>query len=53
MIKKHDPNDEYYFEEGCHIIEKSDSADEEDVSMAQARVEKGQRTKVGFLGEYY
>ena len=45
MIKKHDPNDEYYFEERCHIIETSNSADDEDVSIAQARVEKGQRTK--------
>ena len=45
MIKKHNPNDEYYFEEGCHIIETSDSADNEDVSIAHARIEKGQRTK--------
>ena len=45
MIKKHDPNAEYYFEEGCHIIETSNSADDKDVSIAQARVGKGQRTK--------
>ena len=45
MIKKHDPNAEYYFEEDCHIIETSNSADNKDVSIAQARVEKGQRTK--------
>ena len=49
MIKKHDSNDEYYFEEGCHIIETSNSADDEDVSIAQARVEKGQRTKWHYL----
>ena len=45
MIKTHDPNNEYYFEEGCYIIETSNSVDDEDVSIAQARVEKGQRTK--------
>ena len=45
MIKNHYPNAEYYFEEGCHIIETSNSADGEDVSIAQARVGKGQLTK--------
>ena len=45
MIKKHDPSAEYYFEEGCRIIETSNSADDEDVSIAHARIEKGQRTK--------
>ena len=49
MIKKHDSNAEYYFEEGCHIIETSNSADDEDVSVAQARVEKGQATKWHYL----
>ena len=49
MIKKHDSNDEYYFEEGCHIIETSNSVDDEDVSIARARIEKGQRTKWHYL----
>jgi len=49
MIKKHDPQDEYYFEEGCHIIETSNSKDDEEVSIARARVEKGQRTKWHYL----
>ncbi|MBL4581045.1 MAG: cupin domain-containing protein [Gammaproteobacteria bacterium] len=49
MIKKHDATDEYYFEEGCHIIETSNSADDEGVSIAQARVEKGHRTKWHYL----
>jgi len=49
MIKKHDPQNEYYFEEGCHIIETSNSPDDEDVSIARARVEKGQRTKWHYL----
>lgn len=49
MIKKHDSVEEYYFEEGCHITETSNSADDEDVSIAQARVEKGQQTKWHYL----
>ena len=49
MIKKHDSSDEYYFEEGCHIIETSNSVDDEDVSIARARVEKGQTTKWHYL----
>ena len=49
MIKKHDSVAEYYFEEGCHISETSNSADDEDVSIARARVEKGQQTKWHYL----
>jgi mannose-6-phosphate isomerase-like protein (cupin superfamily) len=49
MIKKHKPNDEYFFEEGCHIIESSNSADDEDVSIARARVEVGSQTKWHYL----
>lgn len=44
-IKKFEPEQEYYFEEGCHIVEISNSADDEEVSIAQARVEPGQQTK--------
>ena len=49
MIKKHDASAEYYFEEGCHIIETSNSTDDEGVSIARARVEKGQQTKWHYL----
>ena len=49
MIKKHDSSGEYYFEEGCHIIETSNTVDDEDVSITRARVEKGQRTKWHYL----
>ena len=49
MIKKHNFVEEYYFEEGCHIIETSNSADDEEVSIAQARVEKGKQTKWHYL----
>ena len=43
-IKKHNPDAEYYFDEGCHIIEMSNSADDPDVSIARARVEPGVTT---------
>jgi mannose-6-phosphate isomerase-like protein (cupin superfamily) len=44
-VKKFNPSKEYFFEEGCHIIEISNSTDDEDVSIAQARVEVGQQTQ--------
>nr|CAA6802140.1 MAG: Unknown protein [uncultured Thiotrichaceae bacterium] len=36
---------EYYFHEGCHILELSNSPDDEDVSIARARVEPGKTTR--------
>jgi mannose-6-phosphate isomerase-like protein (cupin superfamily) len=44
-IKKLNPASEYYFDEGCHIIEMSNSADDPDVSIARARVEPGVTTQ--------
>ena len=49
MIKKLDTENEYYFEEGCHIIEVSNSPEDDDVSIARARVEKGQQTQWHYL----
>jgi mannose-6-phosphate isomerase-like protein (cupin superfamily) len=49
MIKKHDSSNEYYFEEGCHITETSNSADDVAVSIVRARVEQGQQTKWHYL----
>lgn len=49
MIKKHEASNEYYFEEGCHILETSNSKDDEEVSITQARVEKGQQTRWHYL----
>jgi len=51
MLKKYDPSAEYFFEEGCHIIETSNSTDDEDVSIAQARVEKGRQTTWHYLAD--
>lgn len=36
---------EYYFHEGCHILELSNSPADEDVSIARARVEPGKTTR--------
>jgi len=43
--EKFDPNQEYFFEEGCYIIELSNSTNDEEVSIARARVEPGQQTR--------
>lgn len=44
-IKKFDEESEYYFDEGCYIIELSNSADNDQISIARARVEPGVTTK--------
>lgn len=36
--------EEYWFHEGCHILELANHPDETDVSIARGRVEPGQRT---------
>ncbi|MFT6094860.1 MAG: mannose-6-phosphate isomerase-like protein (cupin superfamily) [Pseudohongiellaceae bacterium] len=38
-IKKFFSDDEYYFKEGCHIVEISNSECDERLSIARARVE--------------
>jgi mannose-6-phosphate isomerase-like protein (cupin superfamily) len=38
-------NSEYWFREGCYITEWSNSAADEDLSVARARVEPGQTTR--------
>lgn len=37
---------EYWFHEGCHILEVSNHADDPDVSIARARVEAGKKTRL-------
>lgn len=39
LIKNFHAEDEYYFKEGCHIIEVSNSVSDEQLSIARARVE--------------
>jgi len=48
-IKRLDPEQEYYFKEGCHIIEVSNSDSDAEASIARARVEAGQQTQWHWL----
>jgi mannose-6-phosphate isomerase-like protein (cupin superfamily) len=45
QIRHLQPASEYYFVEGCHINELSNTADDAAVSIAQARVEPGVATR--------
>ena len=44
-IKQPDENQEYYFKEGCYILELSNSPDDPEVSIARARVAPGTTTR--------
>ena len=46
QILKANEADEYYFEEGCFILELSNSPADPDVSIARARVKVGVTTKL-------
>ncbi|MBT3811287.1 MAG: cupin domain-containing protein [Gammaproteobacteria bacterium] len=39
------PENEFYIDEGCHIVELSNSSEDPDVSIAQARVKAGVTTR--------
>ncbi|MFT4998939.1 MAG: mannose-6-phosphate isomerase-like protein (cupin superfamily) [Chitinophagales bacterium] len=45
QVKKLDPSKEYYFHEGCFITEYSNGVDDQQCSIARARVEAGKVTK--------
>ena len=45
MILPFNPDSEYYFEEGCFIIEQLNSTADPDLSIAQARVSPGGQTR--------
>jgi mannose-6-phosphate isomerase-like protein (cupin superfamily) len=49
-IRPLDTDSEYYFEEGCFIIEMANSANDPDVSIARARVDPGKSTRWHQLG---
>ena len=51
QVIKFDESTEYYFEEGCHIVELANTAADEAVSIARARVEPGQTTRWHALAE--
>ena len=44
-----DEADEYYFKEGCHILEVMNSADDPALSIARARVAAGATTRLHAL----
>lgn len=55
-IKSHDEAQEYFFAEGCFIVELSNSSDDPGVSIARARLESGKTTRWHYLrgtGERY
>ncbi|BBO75748.1 hypothetical protein DSCW_31650 [Desulfosarcina widdelii] len=45
-IRRAKPEDEYYFKEGCHILEMSNAPDDPEVSIARARVAPGVTTRL-------
>ena len=45
MIKKFNPDDEYYTSEECYITELSNTPDDPEVSIARARVKPGVTTR--------
>lgn len=46
QILKTPESDEYYFEEGCFILELSNSAQDPQLSIARARVKTGMSTRL-------
>ena len=44
-ILPYNSQDEFFIDEGCHIIELSNSSEDADVSIAQARVRPGVTTR--------
>jgi mannose-6-phosphate isomerase-like protein (cupin superfamily) len=49
LIISANPHNEYYFHEGCHILELSNSPLDKEVSITRARVEAGQTTRWHWL----
>ena len=49
IIRTYDLAGEYYFDEGCFITELSNMAEDEQASIARARVEPGVTTKWHYL----
>lgn len=45
FLKKFNSAEEYYFEEGCFIVEVSNSSDDPQLSIVRARVEPGKTTE--------
>jgi mannose-6-phosphate isomerase-like protein (cupin superfamily) len=48
-LKPFDPRTEFFTDEGCYIVELSNSDDDETCSIARARVAPGVTTKLHYL----
>ena len=51
ILSRIPPSREYFFDEGCHILELSNTPDDPTVSIARARVEPGVTTRLHRLVE--
>lgn len=51
--KPYNPETEFYFKEGCHLVETSNSVDDGQLSIAHARVEPGQGTRWHYLQDTF
>ena len=49
QVIRPDPESEYYFKEGCFILEMSNDNSDELLSIARARVLPGQSTRLHYL----
>ncbi len=52
-IKPCNRDEEFYFKEGCFIVETSNSSHDGDVSIALARVEPGNKTRWHWLDDTF
>ena len=50
-VLKTDSSQEYFFKEGCYILELSNSPKDEGLSIARARVEQGMSTQLHQLSD--
>jgi len=48
-VRVFNPDSEFFLEEGCHIIELHNGADDAACSIARARLEPGKTTELHFL----
>lgn len=52
-IKRCNRDEEFYFKEGCFIVETSNSSHDPEVSIALARVQKGEKTRWHWLNDTF
>ena len=52
-VKQQNLTEEYFFHEGCHIAETSNSSDDDQASIVRARVEPGEQTKWHWLANTF